>query len=149
MSSKDIMKTVDTFGNLSESQKMRLALKQNTTVELLGFLRGYTEQLNGFKGLKDLVSEKLMNKIESDGDEVPYTVLVKTLEIASKAETDAATPVLKIIESMVKAEKEKEDSEVAAIGHSETPITKEQMDTAKGLLEIFSQLQKGEFPEKK
>ncbi|OQA15561.1 MAG: hypothetical protein BWY64_02838 [bacterium ADurb.Bin363] len=148
MGSKDIIKTVDTFTNLSESQKMRLALKQNTTVELLGFLRGYTEQLNGFKGLKDLVSEKLMNKIESDGDDVPYTVLVKTLEIASKAETDAATPVLKIIESMVKAEKEKEESDVPQ-APTGTPITKEQMDTAKGLLEVLNQLQKGEFPEKK
>lgn len=148
MSSKDIIAKVENITSLSDSQKARLALQQNTMIELMGFLRGYTSQINEHKDLKNTISDILRQKIDEDGTETPYTVLVKTLEVLSKAETDAASPVLKIIESAIKAEKEKEP-ETPSEGDNATPLTKESIENAKKLLEWLESLKKTEFPEKK
>lgn len=151
----DIVKKIDSISELSQSQIDRNKIGDDAFVNLMGFLNGYIQRTSSKREVSNyidqLLLEKIKNDIEQEGgiENIPYGVIIKLEEILNKGETDAATPILKIIEN---ATKQKESPLVPNLPQGEntvgTSITQEDYNTAKKILKFVDALQKTEFNDK-
>ncbi len=146
--SKDIEATVNDITNVSSSEIDRTQIQKESFKNLLRFLNGYIAKSISQATLKDKVQTMLMEKLEAEQEDIPYGVLIKILEVTSKTEVDAATPLLKIIES---ASKQPENVLIPnnpqgdSSGEGKQKYTKEEYSQAKKLLSIIDDLQHSEF----
>lgn len=146
--SKDIQETVTDITNISSSEVDRSRIQKESFKNLLGFLNGYIAKSISQATLKDTVQTMLMNKLNAEQEDIPYGVLIKILEVTSKTEVDAATPLLKIIEAASKQpENVLNPSNPQSTGSIEgkQKYTKEEYSQAKKLLSIIDDLQHSEF----
>ena len=146
MDNNDLITKIE---HMTPSQVDKSNIKEETFNKLMGFLGGYMDKASANSKLKTKVDELLLAKLEAEEEEIPYGVLIKLEEILSKGETDAAIPILKIIESATKSEKE---SDVPLQGNTnpdsiEGKVTTEEFKQLKTLLNIVQDLKKSEFVE--
>lgn len=146
--SDNIENKINELTVISKSQVDRSQVKENAFKDLMGFLSGYISQSNTQSALKLKVEQMLMDKLDQDQEDVPYGVLIKLHEILSKTETDSAIPILKIIESATKNDK---DDDVPRISEgsskNESSMTSKDITTIKKLLTALGDLKESEFPE--
>jgi hypothetical protein len=152
MTEKDnVIAKIESIDKESNSQIDKNRVKEESFKNLMGFLNGYIQRSTSKSLLKEKVEKMLFDKLEAEEEDVPYGVLIKLQEILSKGETDAAIPILKIIESATKSEKETEQPSLTVNQNNTVPgITVEDMKGYKkllDLLEIQKDLKKTEFSE--
>jgi hypothetical protein len=147
----NVITKIESIDKESNSQIDKNRVKEESFKNLMGFLNGYIARSTSKSLLKEKVEKMLFDKLEAEEDDVPYGVLIKLQEILSKGETDAAIPILKIIESATKSEKEPEQPLLPTNPNSATSgITTEDMKGYKKLLELLEvqkDLKKTEFSE--
>lgn len=135
--------------NESLSQIERSEIGKLSSQNLLNFLNGYINKITAKDSLKEKVENMLRDKLEADEEDIPYGVLIKLLEVLSKAETDTATPLLKIIEAVSKqSEQGLLPGDTNGSGQGKEKYTEKEYSEAKKLLEMASELAKTEFTEK-
>jgi len=126
----------------------RNKIKEESFKNLMGFLNGYIKRSASKSNLKEKVEQMLFDKLESEEEDVPYGVLIKLIEVLSKSETDASLPILRIIESATKVDKELEAPPVNQPGFIEgSSVTTEDIKGFKQLLELVNGLKSSEFTE--
>ena len=148
---KDIISKIDSITNLTESQVDRSKVGELARDNLFRFLNGYMAKTSSKNDLKVKIEKLLLDKIEIEGEDLPYGVLIKLLEVLTKNEVEAATPILKIIENATKQpesplnphrscnEDENDES---------SKITTDEYKSVKKLIKFIDDLEKTEFPEK-
>ena len=146
---KELTTKIEAINNETESMKDRARVEDIAKNNLFGFLNGYISRSASKSELKEKVEKMLSDKLDREEDDVPYGVLIKLQEILSKSETDAAIPILRILEAATKKEKETEtpvllDSTTQINGQS---ITTEDLKGFKKLLELAEKLKNSEFGE--
>jgi hypothetical protein len=148
---ENIITKINDITNESDSQKDRNNIKEITRDTLYTFVNKCIEKSTSTSGLRAKVQEMLLDKLEKETDDVPYGVLIKLEEILSKGETEAATPILKLLEASIKAEKEQEQLPPPNINPGlEGTLTTEELKKFKEslqLLEILGKLKQTEFNE--
>lgn len=147
----NVITKIESIDKESNSQIDKNRVKEESFKNLMGFLNGYIARSTSKSKLKEKVEDMLLAKLEAEEEDVPYGVLIKLQEILSKSETDSAIPILKIIESATKSEKEPEQPLLSTNPNSSTSgITTEDMKGYKKLLELLEvqkDLKKTEFGE--
>jgi hypothetical protein len=145
---KELINKIEDINKETESIKDRERVEDIAKANLFNFLNGYIKRSATKSDLKNKVETMLFEKLEREEEDVPYGVLIKLQEILSKSETDAAIPILKILEAATKREKESElpaPSETLKIG--ENNVSTEDIKVFKNILELFNGLKKSEFTE--
>lgn len=151
MSNKDIeTKVTDIVTTANNAQN----IKAIVSMELIGFLQSTIDRVKKKNTLRELIEESLMNDLVNTDEEMPLGAKIKLLEILTKNEADATTPILKVIESAIKPTAQ-EAKQNESSGNSETQkdsiITQENINEAKKGLELLSainRLRESEFGEK-
>jgi hypothetical protein len=147
----NVITKIESIDKESNSQIDKNRVKEESFKNLMGFLNGYIARSTSKSKLKEKVEQMLFDKLESEEEDVPYGVLIKLQEILSKGETDSAVPILKIIESATKSEKEPDQPLLPTNPNTGTTgITTEDMKGYKKLLELLEvkeSLKKTEFSE--
>ena len=149
----NILTKIDDITNESDSQKDRDNIKELTRDTLYTFVNKCIEKSTSTSGLRAKVQEMLLDKLSKETTDVPYGVLIKLEEVLSKGETEAATPILKLLEASIKAEKEQE--QLPPLNQSIIPgidgnVTTEEFKKLKDLLniiEVHNKLKQSEFTE--
>ena len=146
--SNNIEEKLNDMTVVSKSQVDRNQVKEESFKNLMGFLNGYISRSSSHSALKIKVEKMLMDKLEEDEEDVPYGVLIKLHEILSKTETDSAIPILKIIESATKHDKDDEPAYAPTVKDKEEgAMTSKDINTIKNLLTALGDLKESEFPE--
>jgi hypothetical protein len=157
METKNVPEIIKDMTNISQSQKDRYVIKMDAFNDMMGFLTGYIDKVKGVNSLRSRAEDLLDKKLETAQElkeEIPYGVLIKIIETAAKTEVDQVTPLLKIIEAMVKAQNEKPTEGTNPDGTSVTNdqshlITETDIKKTKSLLDFISKLEKSEGIETK
>ncbi len=147
----DIVKKINDITSLTDSQVDREKVKQEAFKNLMGFLNGYIQKTTSKQGLKLKIEELLLDKIEKEGEDLPYGVLIKLLEVLSKNEVDTAIPILKIIENATRQPESSilPNNDNSKMEDASSKVTSDDYKKIKKLLDAISQLEKAEFPEGK
>ena len=145
--SDNIENKINELTVVSKSQLDRNLIKEESFKNLMGFLNGYISQSNTQSALKIKVENMLLDKLDQDQEDVPYGVLIKLHEILSKTETDSAIPILKIIESATRNDKDDVPRIPEGSSKNESSMTSKDITTIKKLLTALGDLKESEFPE--
>lgn len=141
----DIENKVDSIVNGSKSQIDRGKIKEESFKNLMCFLNGYILRSASKNELKNKIEQLLYKKIEEEGEDLPYGVLIKLLEVLTKNEVEAATPILKIIENATKQSDSPIDSKDDVEKDETSNITSDEYKKVKKFLSVIDELEKSEF----
>lgn len=144
----NLISKIENMTSDSNSIIDRNKIQEDSFKHLMGFLDGCIAKSSSKSGLKDKVEQMLSDKLDAEEEDVPYGVLIKLVEVLSKSETDATIPILKIIESAIKVNKEIEPPAPAQPGFIEgSSITTDNIKGLKQLLDLVNGLKNSEFTE--
>lgn len=129
------------------------SIKTIVSMELIGFLQSTIDRIKKKNTLRDLIEASLMADLNNSEEEMPLGAKIKLLEILAKSETDASSPILKVIESAIKPNPQDKSSESSSESESkkDSVITQEDINTAKeglAFLNAMKKLKESEFGEK-
>lgn len=150
MTENNVIKKLD---DITNSQEERSKIKDKAFLNLMGFLNGYTERAAGKNSLHNKIDKLIMDKLDEDIETeglagIPYAVLFRLKEILGKNETDAAVPILKIIEAASKQPEPEQLLPNQGQQSSENRTTVEDVKGFKKILDFIEQVQKSETNDK-
>lgn len=152
-----IIKKIDDMTTITESQIDRNRKAEDAKENLMYFLNLYIQKTTAkneiINYVDQLLLQKISNDISQDGgiDNIPYGVIIKLEEILHKSHTDAAVPILKIIENVTKQpESPLNPVQPENINeNNESKFTNDDYRGIKKLLKLVDDLNTTEFPEGK
>jgi hypothetical protein len=148
---KELITKIDDITTESNSQIDRNNIKEIAKENIFNFVNAYIKKSTSTSVLKQKVDTLLLAKLEKEDEDVPYGVLIKLVEILSKGETEAATPILKILEASIKMEKESEmfppDKPLLGLDGIVTIEQTKKLKELLDLIDVHNKLKQSEFTE--
>lgn len=146
MKNKELVAKVNNITELTESQKDRLNIQETAHENLCNFLNSHLHKLQSKNALISAIETKFLDSVMGrTGEEIPLIAIIKIYEILKRAETDADSAVLSLFNKNPDIFVNVNQNEIEK---NAPTLTKEDMDTAKGILESIRKLEKSEHAEK-
>lgn len=146
MKNKELVAKVENITELTNSQKDRLNIQETAHENLCNFLNSHLHKLQSKNDLISAIETKFLDSIMGKTQEdIPLIAIIKIYEILKRAETDADSAVLSLFNKNPDIFVNVNQNEIEK---NAPTFTKEDMETAKGLLESMRKLEKSEHAEK-
>lgn len=146
MKNKELVAKVENITELTNSQKDRLNIQETAHENLCNFLNSHLHKLQSKNDLISAIETKFLDSIMGKTQEdIPLIAIIKIYEILKRAETDADSAVLSLFNKNPDIFVNVNQNEIEK---NAPTFTKEDMETAKGLLESMRKLEKSEHAER-
>jgi hypothetical protein len=131
---------------LSKSQLMRIDLQNEVFKDLMNFLRNHIQTLQARNDLKEEVENEILNRVRAEGVGFSTNHLLRLYEVLSRESTEKSVGILSVLQK---------GTNINLNAPSPTPVnpttpkkeiefSKEEIATAKDLLEVLKELIKTE-----
>ena len=102
MENKELFSKIKNIDNLSNSQKDRVSMYELIQCELVDFLQNQIHKINTKSELRSLVVNKIIERIDDEGQPISTNALLSLLDILSKDESMSVSSILGILKEQQK-----------------------------------------------